>query len=71
MVSVQYITETGGGQERTEKLKSSVGIVCTSVKVLKIRKMVNKMGATSGFTCLIQKWKLEGGGTTSFYFAIS
>ena len=44
MVSVQYIPETGDGQERTKKLKTTVAVVCTSVRILKIRKMVNKMG---------------------------
>ena len=44
VVSVQYITETGGGQERTRKLEISVAVVCTSAKIVKIRRMVNKMG---------------------------
>ena len=47
LASVQYITETGAGQERTKKLKISVAVVCRSVKILKIRKMVNKTVATS------------------------
>ena len=32
VVSVQYITETRGGQERTKMLEISVAAVCTSVK---------------------------------------
>ena len=45
VVSVyQYITETGGGQKRTRKLEISVAVVCTSAKIVKIRRMVNKMG---------------------------
>ena len=44
VVSVQYITETEGGQERTKKLEISMAVVCTSVKILKIRRMVNKNG---------------------------
>ena len=74
LVSVQYITETGGGQEKTKKLEISVAVVCTSVKILKIRRMVNKMGGGGGRHLKVT-WvylphsKLEGdeGGTTSFY----
>ena len=44
MVSVQYITETGGGQERIKKLEISMAAVCMPVKILKIRRMVNKRG---------------------------
>ena len=75
MVSVRYITETGGGQERTRKLEISVAVVCTSAKIFKIRRMVNKMEGRH----FKLKWvylphsKLEGGEgvTTSLYFAIS
>ena len=73
VISVQHIAETGGEQERTRKLKISMAAVCMSVKILKIRRMVNKMGGH-----IKLKWvyllhsKLEGGkgGTTSFYFAV-
>ena len=35
VVNVQYITETGGGQERTKTPEISVVAVCTSVKFLR------------------------------------
>ena len=62
MVSVQYITKTGSGQERTKELEISMTAVCTSVKIIKIRRTVNEMG---GHVKL--KWihlphsKMEGG----------
>ena len=60
---VQYITEIGGGQERTKTPEISVAAMCTSVKFL--RRMVNKIervtSSSSGFTCLIQKLGGRGG----------
>ena len=47
VVSVQCITETGSRQERTNKLEINVAVVCTSIKILKIR-MVHKMGGGGG-----------------------
>ena len=45
-------------------------------KILKIRRMVNKMGggggvtsSSSGFTCLIQKWE-EGAGAPTHPFIL-
>ena len=64
MVSVQYITETGGRQERIKKVEISVTVVCASVKIVKIRRMVNKMGGSSAKVCLPASCKIGrwGGG---------
>ena len=56
-----------GWTVKNQKLEISLAVVCTSVKILKIRRMVNKMGGGGGGHLKL-KWvylphsKLEGGG---------
>ena len=63
MWAVYSIALKLGWTGKTKKLKIYVAAVCTSVKILKIRRMVNKIGGH-----LKLKWvylphsKLEGGG---------
>ena len=63
VVIVQYITKTRGEGKESNKVEISVAVVCTSVKILKIRRMVNKIRGHLKLTCVyLPHSKLEGGG---------